>query len=96
MNQTTRCDREDAAKLYDYWRASACGSEKKKGRSRRSGQVQGGNAQEGPRHRKEEVRNAALQQYGTFRGRKQVPKRLATKILPYKIFRISAAKLHFA
>jgi hypothetical protein len=37
---------------------------KKKGRSVRSGQVQGGNAQEGPRRREEEVRNAALQQYG--------------------------------
>ena len=62
MKQAARADRQDTAELYDYWRAFACGSEKKKGRSRRSGQVQGGNAQEGPRQRREEVRNAALQQ----------------------------------
>ena len=95
MKQAARADRENTAELYDYWRAFACGSGKKS-RSRRSGQVQGGNAQEGPQPCKEEVRNAALHQYGTFKGRKQGPRRLDLKILPYKIFGISAAKLLFA
>src|SRR5690242_1040849 len=36
----------------------------KKGRSRRSGQVQGGNAQKGPRHFAR-ARHTALQQYGS-------------------------------
>jgi len=35
----------------------------KNGRSGKSGQVQGGNAQEGQRQRREEVRDTAMQQY---------------------------------
>jgi hypothetical protein len=38
---------------------------RKKMAAPRSGQVQGGNAQEGPRRYEEELRNAALQQYAS-------------------------------
>jgi len=48
--------------------------DKKKGRSQRSGQVQGGNAQEGPRQGEEELRNAALQQYASQERSNQVLK----------------------
>jgi hypothetical protein len=52
---------------------------KKEGRSRGSGQVQGGNAQEGPQRHNEELRNAAPQQYGTNARRKQALKHTSLK-----------------
>jgi hypothetical protein len=58
-----------AAKIFDCLG-------KKKGRSRRSGQVQGGNAQEGPQRYEEELRNTALQQYASQELSNQVLKHM--------------------